>query len=100
MLIIGIPIGIGTSILAEKIILLVFGSSYTESVIALEILIWTIVFTFGGAAFTRLLEATDKQLTLTKITGIAAIFNIFLNLVLIPEFGLIGACVSTVLQIF
>jgi O-antigen/teichoic acid export membrane protein len=97
MLIIGIPIGIGTTLLAEKIIFLIFGAGYTESVIALKILIWTIIFTFGGAAFVRLLEATNKQFILAKITGISVLINILLNLILIPEFSFIGASISTVL---
>lgn len=97
MLIIGIPIGIGMMLLSEKIISLLFGAGFTQSIIALQILIWTIVFTFAGAAFVRLLEATNKQLILTKITGISVIVNVLLNLILIPKFSLVGASISTVL---
>ncbi len=97
MLIIGIPIAVGTTLLSEKIIALIFGAGYTQSIIALQILIWTIVFTFGGAAFVRMLEATNKQLILTKLTGMSVFINIFLNLLLIPKFSFVGASISTVL---
>ncbi len=97
MIIIGIPLGVGTTLLADKIILLIFGQGYLNSIIALQILIWTIVFTFAGAGFARVLEATNKQLILTKISGICMIINIFINLILIPRYGLIGASISTVL---
>jgi len=97
MLIIGIPIGVGITLLADKIILLIFGIGYTQSIIALQILIWTIVFTFASAASVRLLEATNKQLSLTKITSICVIVNILLNLILIPKFSYIGASIATVL---
>lgn len=97
MLVIGIPIAIGTTLLSEKIISLIFGAGYAQSIIALQILIWTIVFTFGGAAFVRMLEATNKQLILTKLTGMSVFINIFLNLLLIPKFSFVGASISTVL---
>lgn len=97
MIAIGIPLVVRITILAEKLILLLFGPGYEQSIIALKILAWTLLFIFGGAVLGRLLEATNKQFVSTKITGISAIVNILLNLVLIPKFGLIGACISTVL---
>ena len=97
MVITGIPMGAAITILADQIIILVFGTGYSSSIIALQILVWTIVFAFGGAAFIRLLEATNKQIVVTKISFICVIFNILLNLVLIPKFSYIGASISTVL---
>lgn len=97
MLIIGIPIGFGTTILAEKIILLIFGSGYSQSIIALQILIWTMTFTFAGAAFVQLLQSINRQLLITKISIVSVIFNIVINLVLIPKFSYIGASIATVL---
>jgi len=97
MIITGIPLGVGTTLLADKIILLIFGIGYKQSIIALQILIWTMVFTFVGAAFVRVFEATNKQLIVTKISGFCVVVNILLNLVLIPKFSYIGASVATVL---
>jgi O-antigen/teichoic acid export membrane protein len=97
MIVIGIPIGFGTTILADKIILLIFGPGYVQSIIALQILIWTMVFTFAGASFVQLLQSINKQLILTKISGICVIINILLNLALIPKFSYIGASFATVL---
>lgn len=97
MVILGIPIGFGTTILADKIILLFFGPGYLESIIALKILIWTIVFTFAGASFVQLLLSINKQVLVTKISGICLLVNIILNLILIPNFSYIGASVVTVI---
>ena len=96
MIIIGIPIGFGVTILAKKIIILIFGIEYLGSVIALQILIWTIVFTFTGATFIRLFEATNRQLIIAKISAVCLVANILLNLILIPKFSYIGACIATV----
>ena len=100
MLIIGIPIGVGTTLLASKIILLIFGNEYRPSIIALQILVWTMVFTFAGAAFVKLFESINKQIIITKISGICVIVNILLNLLLIPKFSYIGASVATVITEF
>ncbi len=97
MLILGIPLGFGTTVLADKIILLIFGAEYTPSIIALQILIWTMVFTFIGASFVQLLQSINKQLILTKISFICLVFNVILNLILIPKYSYIGASVVTLI---
>ena len=97
MIILGVPLGFGTTILADKIILLIFGAGYSQSIIALQILIWTIVFTFAGAAFVQLLQSVNKQLLITKISGICVVFNIVINLILIPKFSYIGPSISTLI---
>lgn len=97
MIIVGIPMGVGTTILAKSIILLIFKSGYIESVGALQILIWTMVFTFIGASFVQLLQSINKQLIITKISIICVIINILLNLVLIPRYSFIGASIATLL---
>ena len=96
MVVTGIPMGAAVTILADNIIILIFGYGYLQSVIALQILIWTTVFTFIGAAFIRLLEATNRQLIVTKISALCVVVNIVLNLILIPTFSYIGASISTV----
>jgi len=97
MIIISIPLGALITILADKIIFLLFGYEYQQSIIALQILVWTIVFTFIGAAFVRLLEASNRQVIITKISLICVVVNVLLNLILIPKFSYIGACISTVI---
>jgi O-antigen/teichoic acid export membrane protein len=97
MLIIGIPIGFGTTVLSNKIILLIFGDGYAPSTIALQILIWPVVFTFAGAAFVKLFESTNRQITITKISVICVVVNILINLFLIPKFSYAGASIATLI---
>jgi O-antigen/teichoic acid export membrane protein len=97
MILLGVPIGAGTTILASKIILLIFGQGFTQSVIVLQILIWTIVLTFAGASFVQLLQSTNKQIVITKISGICVVINIVINLLLIPKYSYIGASFATLL---
>ncbi|MDI6644120.1 MAG: flippase [Methanobacteriaceae archaeon] len=97
MLILGFPIGVGTTLLAEKIILLIFGEGFLPSILALQVLIWTIVITFCGSAFVKLFEASGRQMAITKVTGLGVAVNIALNLFLIPIYSFIGASIATVL---
>ncbi|KAF5059609.1 Polysaccharide biosynthesis protein [anaerobic digester metagenome] len=96
MAMIGIPIGVGTTLLADKIILLIFGSEYAPSIIALQILIWALVISFLSGAFTLLLQTSNKQMVITKITSINVVLNVVLNLILIPYFSYVGSSVVTV----
>jgi O-antigen/teichoic acid export membrane protein len=97
MIMLGIPIGAGITILANKIIILIFGQGFTQSILVLQILIWTIVLTFAGASFVQILVSTNKQIIITKISGICVIFNIAINFILIPKYSYIGASIATLL---
>ena len=100
LLIISLPLTVGTTLIANKIILLVYGPSYLPSVLALQVLIWTIIFMFLNGLAGNLLGATNRQPVVTKITGLGAVLNILMNLILIPKFGFIGASAATVFTEF
>lgn len=100
LLIISIPLSLAVTLLANKLILLVYGSSYFPSIIALQILIWTIIFMFLNGISSILLGSTNRQIVVTKITGFSVILNVTLNLILIPNFSYVGASVATVFTEF
>jgi len=95
MLLISIPIVIGTTLLADRIILLIFGSEYVPSIIALQILIWSFLFASIGGVFGYLLNSINRQATLTKIVGCGMALNIMLNMLFIPNYSYIGASIAT-----
>lgn len=97
MLIISIPISIGTTLLAEEIITWIYGNSYIQSVYALKILIWATIPIFTGHVFGTILNSINKQASHTKITIWGTIVNLVLNFILIPKFSYIGAGVATVI---
>lgn len=100
MLILSLPLGMGTTLIADKIILFVFGVGFENSIVALKIIIWTIVLTFIGAAFARLLESVNQQRIITKISMICMVVNVLLNILLIPKFSYIGSSFVTVVTEF
>ena len=100
MLIIGFPIGVGTTLLADRFILLIFGAEYTPSIIALQILVWAIVLIFARTAFERVLESANRQIIVTEVFGGCALLNVILNVILIPRYSYIGAAVATLITDF
>jgi len=93
-IIIALPIAVVTTMLARRIILLIYGTEYFPSVIALQILVWSNVIIFVNFAH-RLFETTNRQNLVAKITMLGAMTNIFLNTLLIPSFSYIGAAIAT-----
>lgn len=96
LLIISLPIAFGTTLLADKIILLIYGAGYIPAIFALQILIWTVPLLFINGLSGYVLGAVNRQMVLTKITFIGVVLNIILNLILIPKFSFIGSSVATV----
>jgi O-antigen/teichoic acid export membrane protein len=92
-----IPLGVGTTILASRFISLIFGSEYVESVTALQILVWSEVCIFISMPLTNLFYSMNKQILMTVITATCLAINVVFNLALIPQYGLIGASIATVL---
>lgn len=82
---------------ADKIILIIYGNAFISSAIALQILICVIPIIFITYLFGNLLGAINKQRFVAVVTGICAIINIILNILLIPKFSYYGASVATVL---
>jgi O-antigen/teichoic acid export membrane protein len=96
LLILAVPIGVGTTLLANKIILLIFGSGYFPSIVALQILVWSMVFIFVSWVFGQLFNSVNKQIISTSIVISTTVLNVILNLILIPRYSLNGASISTV----
>lgn len=97
LIILGLPVSVGTTLLANEIITLIYGQGFSNSVFSLQILIWTIPFIFLTSIFKTFFVSTDKQKLLLKIIILNMIFNISLNVILIPNFSYIGASFVTVL---
>ena len=92
-----VPMGMGVTLLAGKIISIVFGTQYANSVSPLKLLIWAGIVLFINILYISILEATNKQTKATLVLGIGAAMNTVLSFVLISQFGLIGAAISTLL---
>jgi len=97
LVMLALPIGVGMFLLAPRLILFVFGEGFQNAAPALRILIWAEVFAFPNYLGGHLLNMIDRQKIYTVIIGVMAVFNITLNLLLIPSYAHIGAAVATLL---
>lgn len=98
LMLIIIPLAVATVLYSTDIIYLIYGHEYDASSSVLSILIWTVCLLFISGACNTLLNASYKEVTVTKIYAIAAVFNIVLNLFMIPYFSYNGAAITTVLS--
>lgn len=97
LLIISLPIAFGTTILADKIILLVYSTSYYPSVSALQILIWTLPWIFVNSINLRVLYATNKQKEAMVVAVASMLLNVAFNFILIPPLSFIGSSLATLI---
>ena len=93
---VALPVAIGTTLLADDIMRLAFGTEYVAASLALQILIWSVPVALFRNVAVGLLIARDRQHEVFLTTVWAAAVNVVLNLVLIPPFGMAGAAAATV----
>jgi O-antigen/teichoic acid export membrane protein len=86
-----VPIVVGTWFLAPDIINIVSGDGFQESVPVLRVLIFALGFIFFGSYFNMLLVVGNAQKKLMQTLIYAAVFNIALNLFLIPRYSYMGS---------
>jgi O-antigen/teichoic acid export membrane protein len=99
LLIVALPITVGTFFIAGGLILVLGGAEYLpHSRIALQYIIWFLPFSFINSVTQYVLIAIDQQRFLTKAFLIGVTFNIVANLVAIPLFSYRGAAVVTILS--
>jgi O-antigen/teichoic acid export membrane protein len=95
LFVIGLPIGIGVTILSDRFVHIIYGPSFAPSSPALQILIWAEVIIFVSYITSYVLLSMKKQKIVVAATIFGAIFNIALNLILIPKYSYIGAAIAT-----
>lgn len=96
LIVISLPIAVGTTLLAPDIVMYLYGSAFSQSIFALQIVIWVIPVIFLNYLFGVVITSINKQNVFIKAMFVAMIVNIILNLILIPWLSYIGAAIVTV----
>ena len=90
-----LPIFVGGAILARAIVTLVFGGDFAEAGAPLALLLGTVPFLlFTDTGIVALIIA-KREPTVMKLTGLALLFNLVTNSIVIPRFGMVGAAATT-----
>lgn len=96
LIVISLPISIGTIVLADKIIL-IFKPEYFEAVLPLQIIMASLFFIFINFPIGSLLNACDAQKVNTRNIAITLAVSIILNFILIPKYYAVGASITVLL---
>ena len=98
LLIVALPVSAGVALIADQLVLLLFGDAFAPSILALRLLIWFFPFSAVNGFLQYVLIALDQQRFLTRAFVWATAFNLAANAIAIPLFGLYGAAFVTVLS--
>ena len=93
----GLPIAVGITLLADKFIFLIYGPTYENSIIALQILSWDVLLVFLYGCISFLLVSIDRQHQMALFAGCTAVINIILNIILIPTYSYVGSAFATII---
>lgn len=94
-----IPMATGISVLAPRIIRLVFGHNFDPAIPVLQVLAWTVCIFSIALVFARVLVASHNQMADLYCNVAALVINVLLGWVLIRSFGARGAAVATVVSL-
>ena len=97
LVMLALPLGIGVTILADKIILPLFGPAYEGSVLPFQILIWSTVITLLYAVPNVIMQVKMTRNSIFILAG-ATMFNVIANWIFIPQYGIIASAYITVLS--
>jgi len=96
--VVSIPIVLSTIVLSDSWLVLFFGPTFANSVPSLKILIWVIPFIFINYVLINTLIALNQEKMITWGSGLAVLFNISINILVLPRYGYLGASWTTVVS--
>ncbi len=95
---IGIPISLGGILLADQLILKVFGEGYVGAIPIFRVLMLMLLISFPLVLLSNAIFAHNKQKQLAPAYSLGILANILFNLLLIPKFGAVGAAIATLVS--
>ncbi len=84
-----------TCLVAEPLVRLLYGEEYAPAVAPLQIVVWYTAFSYLGGARNAWVVCENAQNHLKYLYAAAALLNVALNALLIPDFGASGAAVAS-----
>ena len=93
-----VPLAFGGTVLAGRVINVIYGARFLGASTALRILIWAIPLTSLQSIFAFGLLGCDREKKYSIGMVIGTLTNIVLNLILIPFLGIKGAAIATIVS--
>ncbi|CUR43589.1 Membrane protein involved in the export of O-antigen, teichoic acid lipoteichoic acids [Limosilactobacillus reuteri] len=99
LIVLSLPAAVGLAMLSKNVVLIIAGEKYFSAANSLAIISWAIIFSLYSWVFSDcVLLPAKRENKLLINTIITAVFNILVNLLLIPFWSYNAAAVSTVLS--
>jgi len=96
LLLLSLPITVGGTLLADRVILLLYGQEFAPAIPVMKILIWVLPSMFLAEILGRTGSTMHLERKAMRFAVIRALISIGLNVALIPRFGVVGAAVAAV----
>ena len=98
LLMIALPTTVGLFFLADSALLLLYGErEFLQAATTLRVIVWLLIFTALTSALGQVLLAGLRERITLRIVTLNALIGLTLGLILISQFGLLGAAVATLL---
>jgi O-antigen/teichoic acid export membrane protein len=94
LLALGLPLAFGGFVVAEDLVVAIFGLQYILAAQAFKIHLLLLPLLYMRYLASNLLFAADREVDNLRLSAVGAFFNIAINLALIPAYAHIGAAVS------
>jgi O-antigen/teichoic acid export membrane protein len=97
LMVLALPIAAGTWVLAEPLVHFLFTPAYSPAIPVLQIIIWVVPLMFASEflGYVALVDGHEGHAARAVLLGTG--FNVALNLLFVPRYGLYAASVMTVL---
>lgn len=92
--------GLLISVYSRELIIIMASPSYLDAYKVVPLIVLSMIFVNANTVFKVGLLISGKTGYLPLANGLAAIINILLNFILIPQYGMMGAAYSTVISFF
>ena len=98
MLLASVPLATLLSVLAPRLIPLLYGEDFSGAILPLQILPWVLIPIFLDFPIGSLLNATRRAGKKTTAMGITMVVNVIANFWLVPTYGPTGAAIAGVIS--
>jgi O-antigen/teichoic acid export membrane protein len=93
-----IPLAVCVSTQASILVNLLGGQHFAAATIAVQLLMWTMVFTFFNQLAERVCTAANIERRVPMVTIVSATVNLVLNIVLVPHWQMLGASLTALVS--
>lgn len=96
LMVASLPIAVGVWALAAQIVPFIFTADFTPATPALKIVIWVVPLMFASEFFGYMVLISGHEKQAARAVLVSTGFNIVINLILVPRYGLMAAAIMTV----